>query len=259
VAFVAERGRLVRVEQPAQVHEPVASERGGSVTRRLFDHRNIASRPIPVAGPSWALGCHAMARARTTAEATETAVELRNLGQLVRARRRALGYTLSEVAERTGLSTPFLSQVENGVGTPSLTSLFSLARVLETTAEALLAGPPLEPIVVVRAQEGARYPVTDQVSGAQRRQLTSSAEPLSAAEYIVEPGTDLGGFEASSGRDLLHVLEGRLRVEIRRGDGIVADELAAGDTILYDTADAHRWLVAGAERTRFLHIVARAR
>ena len=66
------------------------------------------------------------------------------------------------LADRTGLSTPFLSQVENGVGTPSLTSLFALCPGAQTTAEALLAGPPIEPVVVIRAAEGACYPVSDQ-------------------------------------------------------------------------------------------------
>ena len=189
----------------------------------------------------------------------DNADALRRLGSLVRSRRRDLGFTLSEIAERTGLSTPFLSQVENGVGTPSLTSLFALARVLETTAEALLAGPPIEPVVVIRASEGARYPVSDQGSGAQRRQITGSGEPFSAAEYVVEPGTDLGGFEASSGRDLLHVIVGRLTVQVRRDGKETSHDLLPGDTILYDTGDAHRWRVSGKTATRFLHIVASPR
>lgn len=207
-----------------------------------------------------------MARSRATIRTVDTAPDrspanenaeaLRHLGQLVRSRRKVLGFTLSEVAERTGLSTPFLSQVENGVGTPSLTSLFALARVLDTTAEALLAGPPIEPVVVIRAAGGTRYPVSDGGSGAERRQLTSTGEPFSAAEYIVEPGTDLGGFESSSGRDLLHVLEGGLTVEVRRNGDLECHALAAGDSILYDTGDAHRWRVSGDQRTRFLHIVA---
>jgi transcriptional regulator with XRE-family HTH domain len=189
----------------------------------------------------------------------DNADALRRLGRLVRHRRRELGFTLSELADRSGLSTPFLSQVENGVGTPSLTSLFAIARVLDTTAEALLAGPPIEPVVVIRASEGARYPVSDQGAGAERRQITGTGEPISAAEYVVAPGTDLGGFEASTGRDLLHVTAGRLTVEVRRDGVETSHDLLPGDTILYDTGDAHRWRVSGGSATRFLHIVATVR
>lgn len=188
-------------------------------------------------------------------DSDDNTVALRHLGHLVRSRRRALGYTLSDVSSRTGLSTPFLSQVENGVGTPSLTSLFSLARVLDTTAEALLAGPPVEPVVVITPSEGTRYPMSEHGSGAFRRQITGFGEPFSASEYIVEPGTDLGGFESSSGRDLLHVLEGTLTVEVARLGEVQSHDLAPGTTILYDTGNPHRWRVTGAARTRFLHIV----
>jgi transcriptional regulator with XRE-family HTH domain len=202
------------------------------------------SQPPPIGRPATAAG-----------DDTTNADALRRLGQRVRTRRQALGYTLRDVAGLTGLSTPFLSQVENGVGTPSLTSLFSLARVLETTPEALLAGPQLEQVSVIRRTAGARFPVVDGAEGAIRRQLTGSGEPFSAAEYIVEPGTDLGEFEASPGRDLLHVTEGALTVEVRLGAGVVTHDLAQGDTILYHTSDPHRWSVSVTQRTRFLHLV----
>jgi transcriptional regulator with XRE-family HTH domain len=192
---------------------------------------------------------------RDRSPAADNADALRRLGHLVRARRRTLGYTLADVADRTGLSVPFLSQVENGVGTPSLTSLFALARVLDTTAEALLAGPPIEPVVVVPADGGTRYPLSDDGSSSQRRQLTTVGEPFSAAEYVVEPGTDLGGFEASAGRDLLHVLDGALSVEVRCEGAVERHDIGAGDTIIYDAADPHRWSTSGRTTTRFLHVI----
>ena len=184
-------------------------------------------------------------RAPHGAPTTESADALVHLGRLVRARRHALGLTLSDVARGTGLSSPFLSQVENGVGTPSLMSLFAIARVLGTTAEALLAGPPIEPVIVVRSDGGTRYPISEGAVGADRRQLTTSGEPFSVAEYVVNPGTDLGGFEVSKGRDLLHVLEGALIVEVRRDDVVALHQLGVGDTIVYDTSDAHRWRGCG--------------
>ena len=64
-----------------------------------------------------------------------------DLGSAVRARRRRLGLRLSDVAARTGLSVPFLSQIETNFATPSLTSLFAVADVLATSPERLLAGP----------------------------------------------------------------------------------------------------------------------
>jgi transcriptional regulator with XRE-family HTH domain len=93
------------------------------------------------------------------------------LGLRIRHRRRALGMTLRDVSARSGMSVPFLSQVENGVGTPSLTTLFAIARVLGTPPESLLAGPSSDDVALVRADDGARYFVTDAHRSAERRQI----------------------------------------------------------------------------------------
>jgi transcriptional regulator with XRE-family HTH domain len=195
---------------------------------------------------------------------TQNADALRDLGSAVRERRRALGLTLNDVAERTGLSGPFLSQIETSFATPSLTSLFAVARVLDTTPERLLAGPPPAEIVLTRKGEGRRYDVTDAARSAQRRQLTGIAEPFSTAEYVVEPGTDLGDFNASEGRELIFVTGGRLIVDIRinsgagtgMGDGeLTSHELSAGDSLIYSTSSQHRWRHVGRATTRFIHVV----
>lgn len=202
---------------------------------------------------------------RTTAEDDETDRDRdrdrdRDLGGAVRARRNALGLTLQAVADRTGLSVPFLSQIETSFALPSLTSLFAIARELDTTPEFLLAGPAPAEVVLTRAGEGERYAVTDAARAAQRRQLTGLGEPFSVAEYTVEPGTDLGGFFSSRGRELLHVTAGRLIVDIV--DIVDASrietshELATGDSLVYPTSVQHRWRHTGRATTRFVHVVA---
>jgi transcriptional regulator with XRE-family HTH domain len=180
---------------------------------------------------------------------------LRDLGSAVRSRRNALGLTLQAVADRTGLSVPFLSQVETSFAMPSLTSLFAIARELDTSPELLLAGPAPAEVVLTRADEGQRYAVTDSDRSAQRRQLTGLGEPISVAEYVVEPGTDLGEFYASRGREFLYVVAGRLCVDIRDCGEIESYELAAGDSLVYPTSVQHRWRHRGRTTTRFVHVV----
>ena len=180
---------------------------------------------------------------------------LRELGQAVRTRRAQLGLTLSQVAERSGLSAPFLSQVETSFAAPSLVSLFAIARVLDTTPERLLAGPVSADVVVTPKGEGQRYAVTDAARGAFRRQLTGLGEPFSAAEYVVAPGSDLGGVFSSAGREMIHVTTGSLIVEIETGDGHFAvHRLTAGDTMVYSTDARHRWRHLGDSTTRFVHV-----
>lgn len=61
------------------------------------------------------------------------------VGVAVRKRRRALSLTLAAVSARSGLSVPFLSQIENERARPSMRSLERVADALETTAVELLA------------------------------------------------------------------------------------------------------------------------
>jgi transcriptional regulator with XRE-family HTH domain len=190
-----------------------------------------------------------------TVPSDQDAGALRDLGDAMRARRRQLGLKLTDVAAGSGLSVPFLSQVETSFATPSLTSLFAIARVLETTPERLLAGPGPAAVVLTRREEGREYVVTDAARPARRRQITGLGEPFSVAEYVVVAGEDLGGFHASTGRELIHVTAGRLVVDMDDGTDVVSHELVAGDSLVYPTSVRHRWRHAGRATTHFVHVV----
>ena len=60
------------------------------------------------------------------------------LGTRIRARRKTLGLTLTEVAERAGLSNQYVSNLENSHRTPSLATLRSIATALGQTVTDLL-------------------------------------------------------------------------------------------------------------------------
>lgn len=76
------------------------------------------------------------------------------VGPSVRRRRRALDLTLADIAARTGLSVPFLSQIENDRARPSMRSLQLVADALDTTAVQLLAASENPRRVdVVRAED----------------------------------------------------------------------------------------------------------
>ena len=74
----------------------------------------------------------------------------KSIGRVIRVLRQERGLTLKEFGEKTGLSGPFLSQLENGRAMPSIVTLHLAADALGTTAQALLAGDDSEPVSVVR-------------------------------------------------------------------------------------------------------------
>jgi transcriptional regulator with XRE-family HTH domain len=83
-----------------------------------------------------------MARKKKAAEAAHPL----RIAAAIRARRRRLGLTLSDLAGKSGLSSPFLSQVERNQATPSITSLMAIARALDTDIHYFINPPPFSEV-----------------------------------------------------------------------------------------------------------------
>jgi len=65
--------------------------------------------------------------------------QLESLGNLIRSQRKLAQLSLRELAERTNVSNPYLSQIERGLHEPSVRVLRSIARALNLSAETLLS------------------------------------------------------------------------------------------------------------------------
>ena len=68
-------------------------------------------------------------------------METDELGRRLRARRTAAGRTIASVAVQAGLSVPYIANLENGRGNPTLAALGNLARALGTELRVELADP----------------------------------------------------------------------------------------------------------------------
>lgn len=63
-----------------------------------------------------------------------------SFGREIRRRRGALGLTLEQLAERSGLTPNYIGTVENGRRDPSLSTVLALAKGLGCAASALMGG-----------------------------------------------------------------------------------------------------------------------
>jgi transcriptional regulator with XRE-family HTH domain len=153
------------------------------------------------------------------------------VGAAVRRRRRALELTLAVVAERSGLSVPFLSQVENERARPSRPSLERIADALRTTAVELLAvADPARSVDVVRADTDAVAPVESHT-----RSLVRGHHQLHAMEFT---GDHDEGREVQHHNDeLMYVADGAVEVEAEGR----AHRLGRGDTLYLSGGVRHRW------------------
>ena len=70
---------------------------------------------------------------------SNNAIDLKRLGHKIRFLRQGKEWTLAELAERTGLSKAYLSDLENGsAGKPNVQYMFSVATTLGVTLDELL-------------------------------------------------------------------------------------------------------------------------
>ncbi|MEV6200767.1 cupin domain-containing protein [Streptomyces sp. NPDC051771] len=156
--------------------------------------------------------------------------EAPRVGAAVKRRRRALQLTLAVVAARSGLSVPFLSQIENERARPSRRSLELVAEALQTTAaELLAAAEAARTIDVVRADEGTAG-LPDGV-----RRLVRARHQLHALEFTGEQ--DAGREFQHRNDELLYVADGAAEVEAEGR----AHRLGRGDTLYLSGGVRHRW------------------
>ncbi|MBK3579063.1 MULTISPECIES: helix-turn-helix domain-containing protein [unclassified Streptomyces] len=152
------------------------------------------------------------------------------VGAAVRRRRRALSLTLAVVAERSGLSVPFLSQVENDRARPSRSSLEKVADALRTTAvELLAAADPACSVDVVRAEE------PESVGTPRMRSLVRGHHQLHASEFTGDH--DAGREFQHRNDELMYVAEGAVEIEAEGR----AYRLVRGDTMYLTGGVRHRW------------------
>ncbi|MFE0099035.1 helix-turn-helix domain-containing protein [Streptomyces sp. NPDC059009] len=164
------------------------------------------------------------------------------LGAAVRRRRRALDLTLAAVAERSGLSAPFLSQIENERARPSMRSLQRLADALNTTAVEILAAADAtdRTVDVVRATDHAGL-----TPGAGVRPLVRGRHQMHALEFTGERDADREFLHPND--ELMYVADGAAEVEAEGR----AYWLGRGDTLYLVGGVRHRWRAA-APGTRVL-------
>ncbi|MBA8958362.1 helix-turn-helix domain-containing protein [Rhodococcus opacus] len=168
------------------------------------------------------------------------------IGTAIRSARRDAGLTLRDVAAKTGLSQPFLSQAENGHSVPSVMNLHRVARVLGTTAHALLEQGARTPTSLVRGREGRRFALSD---GAVLRFCSTGVRAMEPNEVTAQPGSQAGEHTEHAGEEFIYVIDGSIRVEVGVEESYVLDR---GDTLYYPATVPHRWFNDAAEPARFL-------
>jgi transcriptional regulator with XRE-family HTH domain len=165
------------------------------------------------------------------------------VGAQLRALRAARRLSLGEVARETGISASFLSLVENGRSDITIGRLTRLVDFYGISITELLPGPRDGDPDIVRGdktrqlhspEEGTTISLLSQ--GTDRMMLPMLLE-LAAGASLAESGHH-------AGEEFVHVLEGRLELEV---EGAEPHELAAGDSAYYKADRPHMFRNASSE------------
>ncbi|MDQ4501792.1 XRE family transcriptional regulator [Sinomonas sp. ASV322] len=161
---------------------------------------------------------------------------LLDLGRAIRARRRDLGLTLVQMAALSGLSQPFLSQVERGQARPSMRSLGTIAQALGTTAPSLLALPRSAGVSLVHAGD---VPSIDNSAQGTARSIAVGARELLPMEFLGGPA-EFEEYLEHEGEEIIYVVSGTIEVDLA---GEERKTLSVRDSLYFDARVPHRWRV----------------
>jgi transcriptional regulator with XRE-family HTH domain len=170
------------------------------------------------------------------------------VGRRVRAERSRRGWTLDELAARSGVSKGMLVQVEQVRCNPSIATICRLADALAVSVASLVEAPEMPTTRVVRGDQGVPL---------------WAAEPGSLAKLMVGSGTsdqvELWDVRMAAGdamvsephpqdtRELLLVVQGELTMEV---DG-ASHLLGAGDAIAFLADRPHTYRNAASDPLRY--------
>lgn len=171
-----------------------------------------------------------------------------NVGPLIRARRMQLHYTLTELARLSGLSVPFLSQVERGQSGITVVSLVKIAEALGVNINYFLQSQ--EPDAPVRRAGDQHYFSLSESK--MRLARIGSVAPDRALEpmLVVFPPRYETEALKHAGEEFIYVLEGKLTVVLGKRKHV----LSRGDTAHFKSGQRHQWRNATDEEVRFVWI-----
>ncbi len=180
------------------------------------------------------------------------------IGEKIKRFREDNALTLKDMAERTGLSTAVLSQIENHLISPPLGTLIRLTQALDLRPGHFFDQHPDRPFTIVRKEE--RRPVSRFASkrgiqyGYSYESLGHDMKDRHMEPFLVtlEPATLASPKPAShDGEEFLFVLEGEMEVTL----GEHSDILQPGDAIYYDSSIPHLVQCKGNEKALILAVI----
>ena len=178
------------------------------------------------------------------------------VGPRVKALREAMDLSLRDLAERSGVSAPMLSQVERGETSPTLQIASRIAAGLELRLSQLLRLDESGTVTIVRGNERRRGGAPDRGHAFEVLTAPLPGQRAELSRHTLTAGARTGGagdppMHEPGSREIALVESGRVVLDI---DGERHD-LAAGDCVTFDADLPHHFENPGPDDAALLAVV----
>ena len=176
----------------------------------------------------------------------------KSVGARIRGCRKAGRVSLKTIAERTGLSIGYLSQIERGISSPSLRAVALVADALAVDFATLFPrGEKADPGDAVVFKSSDRVGMPLDLVGVRKELLTPGGIGGGLRLYLmtIEPGGHSGeNFYAHAGEEAGTVLEGDFELTVEKE----VFRLSVQDSFRFRSRRPHRWRNLGTTVCRVL-------
>lgn len=168
-------------------------------------------------------------------------------GRRLRRRRLEKQLSLVTVARATGISVGFLSAVERGQMSASVSTLRKLAGFYNINILSLFDPAPANPFVV-RPHERK---VLEAGTGVRMELLAWGNAVMEPHLFRIAPGCGSEEAYSHEGEEFLYILRGQLEIQLDDGH---AHRLSTGDSFYFESSTPHRWMNPGKTETCVLWV-----
>lgn len=167
--------------------------------------------------------------------------------------RKKLGVTLEVLAERSGMTKSYLSKVERGLNTPSISAALKLAKALNLKVEELFSDEnnSLDTYSLVRTNERQSLGANDESPG--YAVLAHHISDRNLLPFIIYPPKEFTdrAFKEHLGEEFLFVHEGQVEVDFMNETVL----LSRGDALHFNSQKPHRLRSVGEIQAQLLVVV----
>ncbi len=170
---------------------------------------------------------------------------MKEFGEKLKALRIANRMTLKDLARKAGCTDAYLSQLERGLGNPSVMILKNVASALGINVVDFFLEPQVENDVVLKEEDRVNLEVKREDAKIQLLVSNVQNKRMQPFYNLIQPGGGSKGSYSHIGEEFGIVLQGKLEINL---NGKVY-QVKKGETFYFSSQIPHSWLNPGKRKT----------